>query len=165
MHWFSHNQRSATPLGSSPPNIGRNGKGKANSLRDVIKPPPNRPSPRDSSTESSRDHVDAHAKPPTIFEVLDYVKNVFDNESALDTLPIEAAGNAGAWKAWRAYRKNSHQDIDGLASDTGNQSEDEWSWDGVWEDRVRRGVDASVAGSTLFSNASGDDMVGRQQMG
>ncbi len=39
--------------------------------------------------------------------------------------------------------------------------QDEWSWDGVWEDRVRKGIDASIAESTLYGGAAagGDEVV------
>lgn len=32
----------------------------------------------------------------TIIEVLEYMKRAFDDETVLDTLPLEAAGNSGA---------------------------------------------------------------------
>ena len=89
------------------------------------------------------------------------MKRSFDDESALDNLPSEAAGNIGAWKAWRAYRKNANFVPDNTTRDTVTKLQDEWSWDGVWEERVRRGIDASIAESTLYGNAAngGEDVV------
>lgn len=88
------------------------------------------------------------------------MKSAFDNETALDTLPLEAAGNSGAWKAWRAYRRSSETDNKLVDSVPGLHNEDEWSWDGVWEERVRKGIDASIAESTLYGGSGGgDDLV------
>ena len=93
-------------------------------------------------------------------EVLEYMKCAFDNENVLDTLPLEAAGNSGAWKAWRAYRKSNETDGKLVDSVPSLQKQDEWSWDGVWEERVRKGIDASIAESTLYGGtSSGDDLV------
>lgn len=85
------------------------------------------------------------------------MKSSFDDACALDILPLDAAGNTGAWKAWRAYRRTSNQDIDTLTSESRDRQQ-EWSWDGVWEERVRRGIDASVSESTLYGGG-GDDLV------
>ena len=95
-----------------------------------------------------------------IIEVLEYMKRAFDDETTLDTLPLEGAGNSGAWKAWRAYRKSNETDNKLLDSVPSLSRQDEWSWDGVWEARVRKGIDASNAESTLYGGSgSGDDLV------
>ena len=39
-----------------------------------------------------------------VYEVLRYVRSAFDEEEVLDAMPLEAAGNPGAWHAWRTYR-------------------------------------------------------------
>lgn len=54
---------------------------------------------------------------------------------------------------------NQHQAArhpsDGIARQPG-----EWNWGGVWEERVRRGVEASQSEAVLYGNASGrDDLV------
>ena len=88
------------------------------------------------------------------------MKRAFDDETALDTLPLEAAGNSGAWKAWRAYRRSSGIDNRLADSVPSLYKQDEWSWDGVWEERVRKGIDASIAESTLYGGSGGgDDLV------
>ena len=95
-----------------------------------------------------------------ITEVLEYMKRAFDDETALDTLPLEAAGNSGAWKAWRAYRRSNEAGSKLVDSVPSAHRQDEWSWDGVWEERVRKGIDASIAESTLYGGTSGgDDLV------
>ena len=98
--------------------------------------------------------------PINILDVLQYLKHSFDDESALDTLPLEAAGNSGAWKAWRAYRRTYNPYSSTPALEHWAKPQDEWSWDGVWEMRVRKGVDASIAESTLYGGvATADDLV------
>ncbi|MCJ1465720.1 hypothetical protein MMC07_004339 [Pseudocyphellaria aurata] len=107
--------------------------------------------------------------PASIIEVLEYLKSAFDDESTLDALPLEAAGNPGAWNAWQAHRKSmlrqsQHQMADNPAHVPSNKQNtklkkqpDEWSWDGVWEERVRMGIDASISDPVLYGNPSGGD--------
>lgn len=115
----------------------------------------------------------------SITEILEYLKSSFDDETTLDALPIEASGNPGAWNAWQAYRKHSlndlqmkigssnsarssKQDADSTVVSNRKQPED-WSWDGVWEERVQKGIDASISDSVLYGNpGGGDDLVSCQ---
>lgn len=39
-----------------------------------------------------------------IYEVLRYIRSTFDEPEVLDMVPLDAAGNPGAWHAWRAHR-------------------------------------------------------------
>ncbi|KAK4176707.1 ubiquitin-conjugating enzyme/RWD-like protein [Triangularia setosa] len=39
------------------------------------------------------------------WEVLRYIRSTFDDERVLDEVPLEAAGNPGAWHAWRTHRR------------------------------------------------------------
>lgn len=111
------------------------------------------------------------------------MKSAFDDESTMDALPLEAAGNPGAWKAWRAHRQNTLRALylgeDGSggseeASLPGNDDDPneilrstskqpgEWNWDGVWHERVRKGIDASISSSVLYgASGGGDDLVCR----
>lgn len=128
------------------------------------------------------------------YEVLEYIRSAFDDGDVLDTIPLEAAGNPGAWHAWRAHRLKIGKVIpsplpvmdeniqwhDGLSDDEGVPSVPEgyqrlpggtpllpttrkpgqWNWEGVWEVRVKRGVEGSLADSMLYGNASStDDLV------
>ena len=122
--------------------------------------------PRDSvsssgTSQGSRSPLSGAAQlslkyPTTIYEVLAYMKGAFDDETALDRLPLEAAGNSGAWKAWRAYRKSEGVETqDASTPEHGAKCQDEWSWDGVWEERVRKGIDNSIADATLYGGAGG----------
>ena len=117
-------------------------------------------SPRIRPARSLPHRAGSQTHPISIREVLQYLKRSFDDETALDTLPLEAAGNSGAWKAWRAYSRSNNPDADTPTLESGTKQQDEWSWDGVWEMRVRKGIDASIAESTLYGGvAGGDDLV------
>ena len=110
---------------------------------------------------------------PSIIEVLHYLKQVFEDESLLDDLPLDAAGNPGAWHAWRAHRRRIRpikvltESIDtqitspqrGLDSPGRSKPSGDWNWDGVWVERVKRGVSASLSESMLYGVVDGDDLV------
>ncbi|KAL8695290.1 MAG: hypothetical protein Q9218_000189 [Villophora microphyllina] len=108
-------------------------------------------------------------------DMLIYVKRAFDDVEFLDHLPAEAAANMGAWKAWRAYRRNAWQDSSVEKSlgnapgvmkrhngepSTQRRPPDEWNWNGVWEQRVKKGVDASISDHVLFGAAGETEIVG-----
>lgn len=83
-------------------------------------------------------------------EVLHYMERAFSDETALDNVPLEAAGNPGAWKAWRAYRINTAGSMLNEAPQADGAQSDEWNWDGVWEERVQKGIDTTTSDSILF---------------
>jgi hypothetical protein len=105
--------------------------------------------------------------------VLKYLKSAFEDESSLDALPLEVAGNPGAWSAWRSYRKGIHTNPTSptsqnrrsggaLTGNVGNHGhhQEEWSWEGVWEERVQKGIEASISDAVLYGNTGGaDDLV------
>jgi hypothetical protein len=111
--------------------------------------------------------------PPSIIEVLRYIKQVFENESLLDELPIEAAGNPGAWHAWQAHRKKAKAlrnvsdppasqtstPVKGVDQSGRSKPSGEWNWKGVWVERVKRGVTASLSEAKLYGEIDGDDLV------
>lgn len=109
-------------------------------------------------TNVALDHVSSSAP---MASVLAYVKQSFDESSFLDRVPLEAAGNVGAWKAWRAHRISMGVNIAGNLNAGGSSDvRDEWNWDGVWEQRVSRGIDNSISDSVLYGNhAANDDTV------
>lgn len=130
------------------------------------------------------------------YSLLKYIRSTFDKAEVLDAVPLAAAGNPGAWHAWRTHRRKegkvfdekkghrlsrlsrlsiydglpklaSSEQGDAAASDAksiGSQSTTrepgDWNWDGVWEDRVKKGVASTLTESVLYG-ASGisDDMV------
>ncbi|KAK7957101.1 Ubiquitin-conjugating enzyme [Apiospora aurea] len=136
------------------------------------------------------------------FEVLRYIRSTFDDEAVLDAIPLEAAGNPGAWHAWRTHRHDSGKDFTAISTTTtttattspppavpqpaagddevpppvpakddapvaaaaaaGIRKPGEWNWEGVWEARVKKGVDASVSEAVLYGGtgaAAGDDVI------
>lgn len=112
-----------------------------------------------------------------IINVLDYVKRAFDEEAILDALPLESAANPGAWKAWRAHRRGVLQyDVEqNISNDQSSLTQTpngsrrtqttarhpgEWNWEGVWRERVKRGIDASISDQVLFGAGGGDEIVG-----
>lgn len=129
--------------------------------------------PHSVSSQAMRNPSGTHT---SIIEILEYLKSSFDDETTLDALPIEASGNPGAWNAWQAHRKHSLNDLQmkiGSSNSAKPSKQDaestvvsdrkqpeEWSWDGVWEERVQKGVDASISDSVLYGNpGGGDDLV------
>lgn len=130
------------------------------------------------STHTARSQAmrDSSGTYTSIIEILEYLKSSFDDETTLDALPIEASGNPGAWNAWQAHRKYSPNDLQ-MNIDSSNSARsskqtadsnvvsnrkqpEEWSWDGVWEERVQKGIDASISDSVLYGNlGGGDDLV------
>ncbi|RDL35821.1 UBC-like protein [Venustampulla echinocandica] len=127
----------------------------------------------------------------SICDVLRYIRSTFDDDQVLDSVQLEAAGNPGAWHAWRTHRvklgklsaaevKENSNLQGGLTDDVENphggpevnpkspgnppaavatRKPGEWNWDGVWEVRVKKGVDASVADAALFGSSAGDDLI------
>jgi hypothetical protein len=118
------------------------------------------------------------------YDVLRYIRSTFDDEKVLDTVPLEAAGNPGAWHAWRSKRQaegklfNSAGALawhDGLDDEgekrqsverqpkvaaSGGRKPGEWNWEGVWEDRVRKGIEDSLSEAVLYGGAgAADDIV------
>lgn len=123
----------------------------------------------------------------SIYEILKYLRSAFDNEGILDSIPLEAAGNPGAWHAWRAHQislgrtlppapdtpeasdEQSDTDISssapegyhrvqgGLSPRSPARKPREWNWEGVWEVRARRDIEKSVADSTLYGGTTNND--------
>ncbi|GAB1217839.1 hypothetical protein ATERTT37_007082 [Aspergillus terreus] len=87
--------------------------------------------------------------------LLDYIRSTFDDETVLDSLPLEAAGNPSAWHAWKAHRREGNSS--GLAPGTKRGSPQarqpgDWHWDGIWAKRVAQEIEASHSDATLFGN-------------
>lgn len=90
-----------------------------------------------------------------MLDVLQYIKQSFDEEPFLDVLPLEAAGNPGAWKAWRAHRSSNYGGRDTVPSKADGVRGEEWDWNGVWEKRVCKGIDTSISDSVLYGGIAG----------
>lgn len=128
---------------------------------------------------SSDDNIDAQEEPARVAkvplvdqfvhprkvvpvsELLEYIRSTFDDEDVLDSLPVEAAGNPGAWHAWKADRRGGHTPGDLKRGSPQARLPGDWHWDGIWARRVQAEIETSHSDSMLFGNASraGDDMV------
>jgi hypothetical protein len=127
--------------------------------------------------------------PITIFELLDYIRSSFNDEDALSSIPLEAAANPGAYHAWQTVRARKLQSsraaspqslptskrssgLENISGSLNAQADPsstprgrrlrpgEWNWDGVWEERVKRGIQSSLTEPTLFGTAgAGDDII------
>ncbi|TGO13650.1 hypothetical protein BTUL_0065g00060 [Botrytis tulipae] len=101
-----------------------------------------------------------------VYEVLRYIRRTFDDELVLDQVPLEAAGNPGAWHAWKSYRikigkmtaEKKDSDLKDPTSPVVARAPGEWNWDGVWETRVKKGVEASTAETVLYGLGA-DDLI------
>lgn len=138
----------ATPASSAtPPSAGSAGPGSANSSAPAFMQTGTRRGSQGAST----------------YEFLRYIRSTFDNADVLDAIPIEAAGNPGAWHAWRTYRGQQGALPDAEEGSGGADTPrrpGEWNWDGVWEERSKRNIDASLSEPVLFGDAGmGDDVV------
>ena len=117
--------------------------------------------------------LQTNRKEISTFEVLKYIRSTFDDADVLDTVPLEAAGNPGAWHAWRTYRRQSGVVLPGEAADESDskplperpgdgsttRKPGQWNWDGVWEERSKRGITASLSDAVLYGNAGATDDV------
>lgn len=107
------------------------------------------------------------AEQPNIIEVLQYMKAAFDDIKILDMLPLESSGNPGAWKAWQAHRTKTRPSGSPMLQnkDQGSwpKQPGDWSWDGVWLERVKRNVDASTSESVLYADTAAKKEKSRQE--
>jgi hypothetical protein len=135
--------------------------------------------PRSSDgSASSGSQVGAASSTITVYEVLDYVRLAFTDENFLDSLPLDAAANPGAYRAWHTHREQSSADSppgsrrsSAVQSPNSPRRSDElattkvrrpgqWNWEGVWEERVKKGIQTSLSEPVLFGAVgAGDDIV------
>ena len=159
-HWFSRER-------------GRSRSKAANS--NAASRPSSRPEPSGSSGAVDPSVVERLqtdlALPPLEFEVpilavLEYMRAAFSDEAVLDSIPLDAAANQGAYHAWRSHRAQQHSSADDRTPRAGSlvagksRRPGEWNWEGVWEERVKKGVRASLSEQVIFGGAvASDDLV------
>ncbi|EPE30932.1 UBC-like protein [Glarea lozoyensis ATCC 20868] len=137
------------------------------------------PSPSQASGDS-RSSFDVQGKHPSTYDFLRYIRSTFDDDNVMDQIPLEAAGNPGAWQAWKTHRlssrageKTSPESALRASASSGGaaapvspsktpifpvvRKPGEWNWDGVWEMRVKKGVEASITEAELFGTSSADN--------
>jgi len=119
-----------------------------------------------------------------VYEILRYIRSTFDTEEVLNDVPLEAAGNPGAWHAWRTHQiklgkiilkseDETQENVTlggtsspptGFASTSGSgpfpaKRPGEWNWDGVWEVRVKKAVEGSISEAVLYGGQFSDDLI------
>jgi len=133
------------------------------------------------SPESEGDGRASYMRQPkqniSVYHILKYIRGAFDDETVLDSVPLEAAGNPGAWHAWRTHRRrlgklpqeaaSASEGERGVALDAGAPPSEgahsaarrpgEWNWEGVWEDRVKKGIAASLSEPVLYGGSGAPD--------
>ncbi|PHH52990.1 Protein crossbronx -like protein [Ceratocystis fimbriata CBS 114723] len=115
-----------------------------------------------------------------VYDVLAYIRSSFDDEEVLDSIPLEAAGNQGAWHAWRLHRKESlmasghepaaNPDESVFSADESEprspvspppalrpKQASQWNWEGVWERRVSQNLASSLQDSMLYGGTTPSD--------
>ncbi|OCK73815.1 UBC-like protein [Lepidopterella palustris CBS 459.81] len=128
---------------------------------------------------------------PRVAAILQYIQSTFSDEAILDSIPLEAAANPGAYHAWRTYRAEFLQlqwstspgspagDAQSRVAGntpTGSRASDgpcqlsdrpavgrarrpgEWNWEGVWEERVKKAVKASLSEPVLYGGLGGGEI-------
>lgn len=88
-----------------------------------------------------------------VSEILDYIRSTFDDELVLDSLPVEVAGNPGAWHAWQAHRRGGPRGQLKQGSPQARLPGD-WHWDGIWARRVKDEIENSHSEPMLFGGAA-----------
>ncbi|ETS82738.1 hypothetical protein PFICI_04614 [Pestalotiopsis fici W106-1] len=150
----------------------------ADAVSQSIQTPPRQlaPSLESGKTSSSKNsavggspvYTDTSRKETSTFEVLGYIRSTFDDEDVLDSIPLEAAGNPGAWHAWRTRQRsngkvfadNDHSEDSTPTPAGASKKPGEWNWEGVWEERVKKGIAASLSESVLYGGVgAGEDVI------
>ncbi|KAH7030891.1 ubiquitin-conjugating enzyme/RWD-like protein [Microdochium trichocladiopsis] len=148
------------------------------------RPPPKdgQPTPRSVSTAFSNasDSAIPTGRSVSMYEVLRYMRTAFDDEAVLDAVQLPNSGNPGAWHAWRTHRVDSghvYADEEAAGTAAGGEKDlsaappaatpsesamrhGDWNWQGVWEERVKKGINASLTESALYGGTgAGDDVI------
>ena len=115
-------------------------------------------SPSQKHEHQAQDVYDSRS---TTLHVLEHLKQSFEDAEFLDNLPFTAVGNPSAWHAWRAHRglgqsqargRKPAADEKAKKSPSSPKQMSEWNWDGVWESRVRNGIEMSVGEGALYGS-------------
>ncbi|KAM7218561.1 hypothetical protein V8F06_006025 [Rhypophila decipiens] len=171
-----------TPPRSEPTTVGQGELGASNSAMTT----PNSVTSGSTSTPGNAGYMRTKVPAKTAistYDVLRYIRSTFDDEDVLDSVPLEAAGNPGAWHAWRTYRRQQQQKSqvpEGSGSSTTSAttaktatgaaaipsnprraagSGGEWNWEGVWEERSKRCITASLSEAVLFGGQAADEVI------
>ncbi|OTB08116.1 hypothetical protein M426DRAFT_201251 [Hypoxylon sp. CI-4A] len=158
---------------------GRQSSGPQEGLQTPHRPPPpsmstaGTPGSRGSAVGASPGFAGTKKHDISTYEVLRYIRSAFNEEEVLDSIPVDAAGNPGAWHAWRQHRidtgkvfSDSSVEPEAASADSESQKSPnstrkpgEWNWEGVWEERVKKAVNASLSEPVLFGGVGAADDV------
>ncbi|KAI1377790.1 UBC-like protein [Hypoxylon crocopeplum] len=170
--WFRRSSRGQNPRL-------RQSSGQQDGLQTPHRPPPpsmssaGTPGSKGSAVGASPGFADTHRKDISTYDVLRYIRSTFSDEDVLDSIPIEAAGNPGAWHAWRTHRIDNGKVFTDVPSGTDAAGTNlgavknpeparkpgDWNWEGVWEERVKKAVTASLSEPVLFGGVGAADDV------
>lgn len=89
-----------------------------------------------------------------VSEILDYIRSTFDDEMVLDSVPVEVAGNPGAWHAWQAHRRGGIGRGQTKRGSPQARLPGDWHWDGIWARRVKDEIENSHSEPMLFGSAA-----------
>ncbi|EYE98957.1 putative ubiquitin-conjugating enzyme [Aspergillus ruber CBS 135680] len=165
-HWFGRAKRSGVSTASSRA-VSVQGRGpvlgEATTARES-QGKDNMDSTKGQGEDGTIEQYPEPRKTVPVAELLDYIRSTFEDESVLDSLALEAAGNPGAWHAWRAHRgsSNSATKSDFKRGSPQTRLPGDWHWDGIWAKRVQSEVEASHSEPMLYGNSAravGDEMI------
>lgn len=199
--WFGRGRRSRVTSGSgtAPAGAGTgtsSGAGQASGSGGIAfaQTPPRSTAGSTQSTPASKaspagppGYMQTGRREISTYDVLRYIRSTFDDEEVLDSVPLEAAGNPGAWHAWRTHQRQlgkgakeggaagspaaggegageSGAPLKPVASTSSMaRRPGEWNWEGVWEERVKKGIAASLSEPVMFGSAGATDDVVSQR--
>ncbi|KAF2138029.1 uncharacterized protein K452DRAFT_291071 [Aplosporella prunicola CBS 121167] len=103
---------------------------------------------------------------PPVVKILKYVQDTFTDEAILDTITVESAANPGAYHAWQSYRETQNTEAQPMKKDAGppatrSRRPGEWNWEGVWEERVKKGIQMCTSDAVVHASGEGGDEVVR----
>lgn len=148
--WFTRRAPTAANPPQTPPRA----------TSSAASTPQSRPTPAGETPAYMR----AGEEGASAYDLLEYIRSAFADEEVLDAVGVEASGDPGAWYAWRTHRRAAGKEF----GDGGVEEEREvapvghpgsWDWDGVWEDRVTKGIAASLSEAVIYGGAGGADDV------
>ncbi|KOS17789.1 Protein crossbronx -like protein [Escovopsis weberi] len=226
--WYSRDkniQQQAAPAGSKGPGGGGGGGAEQSGQTTPTTTTPTKTKTKTTitmttttaSTELPR-YMQTDRRTVSTYSILKYIRSTFDREDVLDSVPLGATGNPGAWHAWRTHRRKQgkvfqddravptpaqtpaaptpggdapggdqghdqqqqqqqqlepqpqaekqaqgqeqqpqqQQAEESKADETVRRPED-WNWEGVWEDRVKKGIASTLTESVLYGAAGGPE--------
>ncbi|KAJ5226372.1 hypothetical protein N7468_007597 [Penicillium chermesinum] len=168
-HWFGRSKRNGQASGKSSRNVSGASAPAVSSDASLQETSAqggdmSSPTPGDGNAEGAENSrvaqvptADQFAEPRTqvpVAELLHYIRSTFDSEDVLDSLPVEAAGNPGAWHAWKAHRRGGDGPGGLKRGSPQARLPGDWHWDGIWARRVQTEIEASQSDPMLFGNAA-----------